>query len=143
MLQGMPHPRPRILLFVALAFALLLPGCGAGPLDAYKIGLTVSTSAYEATNAAWTKQKAVEREACLAPPIPPAESPACIETVIARWVPRSTKLRELYAALTSAGLILAILETSEAMKRPLDTAPLEKAIAAVLDAAQAVQAVSP
>lgn len=129
---------PRLLL--ALLLSLALTGC-ASRLDPYRVGLTVATSAYQATDAAWARAKAVERDACLVPPTPPAESPACVEGVIARWAPRAAAVESLHAALLVAGEVLAILELQELAKLPLELPRIERAIAAVLAAAQAVQAV--
>lgn len=127
--------------FFAVAL-LLLSGC-MPRLDAFKLALDGTTKVYEATNSAWTKEKAAERDACLAPPVPPAASPACVEEVIARWAPRSAALKSFFAALNMAGMVLSIVETQDILKRPIDLGPLEKAIGDVLIAAQAVQQVLP
>ncbi len=131
----------RTYLFAALlALALPMLGC-AHRLDPFKLALTASTSAYEATNTAWSRDKAAERDACLVPPTPPAESPACVERVIAAWAPRSAAVKALYAALLSADRVLAVLAAKDALKEALDLAPLEAAVAAVIEAVQAIQAV--
>lgn len=138
MLAAMTFPRWLLTLTLALA---CLTGCGASALDPYKIAITAGTAAYQATDATWTRDKAAERDACLAPPTPPAESPACVERVIAAWAARSALLKSLYAALHTADLALEIAKAELALGKPLDLAKVQSAAAAVLDAVQAIQAV--
>lgn len=138
-----PHrPAGRRSAALAMLFGLVLAGC-AGPLDGYKVALDLSTRAYVATDASWAKQKTLDLELCLQAPLPPADSPACVEATLTRWAPRSAAIKALYAALTTAGLVLTIVETHAVLGKPLDTAPLAKAIEAVLAASRAVQAVAP
>lgn len=128
-------------LLLALLALVGLTGCGAGALDPYKLAITAGTAAYQATDATWTRDKAAERDACLAPPTPPAESPACVERVITAWAARSALMKSLYAALHTADLALEIAKAQLALGKPVDLAKVEGAAAAVLDAVQAIQAV--
>lgn len=130
----------RWLLLLVLALPVLA-GCMAGPLDPYKLAITAGTAAYQATDATWARDKAAERDACLAPPTPPAESPSCVERVIAAWAARSALLKSLYAALHTADLALEVAKAQLALGKPVSLAQVESAAGAVLDAVQAIQAV--
>lgn len=131
----------RIVVFL-LPLLFALSGC-AGPLDVYKVALDGSTRAYQVTDAAWSKLKGDELDACLVPPSLPSDSPSCVEGVITRWAPRSKAIRTLYARLTTAGFILEFLETNRKLGRPIDLAPLIRAMDAALVAGKTVQEVSP